>query len=87
MTPAQRNKRPNILLVLSDQHRADVIGSAGNGLRCTNLWTESPICQPARASLLTGRYPLDHYAGVAIERTAPAASRIATKVPGHRGGL
>lgn len=66
--------RPNILFLYADQHRADVMGSAGNavvvtpaldrlaaeGLRCTNAWTESPICQPARASLLTGRYPVDH---------------------------
>lgn len=66
--------RPNILFLVSDQHRADAMGCAGNdivqtphldrlageGLRATNAWTESPVCQPARASLLTGRYPLDH---------------------------
>ena len=67
-------ERPNILFLYADQHRADVLGSAGNdvvvtphldrlareGVRCTNAWTESPICQPARASMLTGRYPTDH---------------------------
>jgi len=30
MTPPPQNERPNILFVLSDQHRADVMGSAGN---------------------------------------------------------
>ncbi|MCP5035609.1 MAG: sulfatase-like hydrolase/transferase, partial [Actinomycetia bacterium] len=33
---------------------------AGEGLRCSGAWTESPICQPSRASVLTGRYPTDH---------------------------
>ncbi len=33
---------------------------AGEGLRCTGAWAESPICQPSRASMLTGRYPSDH---------------------------
>ncbi len=68
------NRRPNLLFVYADQHRADVLGSAGNdivvtpnldrlaaeGVRFDHAWTESPICRPARASLLTGRYPCDH---------------------------
>ncbi len=68
------DRRPNILFLYADQHRADVLGCAGNevvatphldrlageGLRCEAAWTESPICQPARASVLTGRYPTDH---------------------------
>jgi choline-sulfatase len=68
------DRRPNLLFVYADQHRADVLGCAGNdivvtpnmdrlaaeGVRFDHAWTESPICQPARASLLTGRYPCDH---------------------------
>ena len=67
-------KQPNILFIYSDQHRADAMGCAGNalihtpnldrlaseGVRFTQAWTESPICQPARASLLTGLYPHQH---------------------------
>ena len=66
--------RPNIVLLYADQHRADVLGCAGDlvvrtpnldrlaaeGVRFANAWTESPICQPARASLITGRYAHDH---------------------------
>ena len=68
------NDQPNLLFIYSDQHRADVMGCAGNdvvltpnldrlaaeGVRFEQAWTESPVCQPARASMLTGRYPSDH---------------------------
>jgi len=68
------DRQPNLLFIYADQHRADVLGCAGNdivvtpyldrlaseGVRFDQAWTESPICQPARASLLTGRYPNDH---------------------------
>ena len=67
-------QKPNLLFLYADQHRADVMGCAGNdvvvtphldrlaaeGVRFDHAWTESPICQPARASLLTGRFPTDH---------------------------
>jgi arylsulfatase A-like enzyme len=66
--------RPNIILFYADQHRADALGCAGNeviatphidrlareGVRFTDAWTESPICQPARASLITGKYAHEH---------------------------
>ena len=74
MNDGQPKKQPNLLFIYADQHRADVLGCAGNdivvtphldrlaaeGVRFDQAWTESPICQPARASLLTGRYPNDH---------------------------
>ncbi len=72
--PTNEPRRPNILFLYADQHRADVLGAAGNdlvvtpnldrlaaeGLRCTQAWTESPICQAARSSMLTATYPTDH---------------------------
>ena len=66
--------RPNILLIHSDQHRYDCVGCnghrqlqtpnldrlAGEGVRFTHAFTPSPICSPARASLLTGQWPTQH---------------------------
>lgn len=61
----------NILLVMTDQHRADSLGCYGHklvetpnldwlasqGTRFTHAYTPSPSCVPARASLLTGMDP------------------------------
>ena len=66
-----KTNKPNILFILSDQHAFNVIGSYGNkiirtpnldelannGVSFDNTYTPSPICLPARMSLLTGKYP------------------------------
>jgi choline-sulfatase len=63
--------RPNILILMSDEHRADVAGFAGNpvvrtpnldelartGVVFTNAYTPSPICVPARQCLMAGQLP------------------------------
>ncbi len=60
----------NILFIFADQHRHDVMGCAGHplvqtpnldalaagGVRFEQAWCQSPICQPSRASVITGRY-------------------------------
>jgi arylsulfatase len=67
-------ERPNVLLIMTDQHRADAIGAYGNaairtphidslargGTRFTNHWTQHPVCMPSRACVFTGRYPSSH---------------------------
>lgn len=67
-------KRPNILFVLTDDQGAWALGSAGNreihtpvldglarrGMRFDNFFCASPVCSPARASILTGRIPSQH---------------------------
>lgn len=63
----------NIILITSDQHRADCLGYGGRGVYTPHLdrlakggtrfdacFTPNPVCQPARASLLTGLLPLTH---------------------------
>jgi arylsulfatase A-like enzyme len=64
----------NVLLITTDQQRADSIGAYGNpvcqtpnldrlaaqGTRFTGCRTQHPFCQPARATILTGQYPSTH---------------------------
>jgi arylsulfatase A-like enzyme len=71
--PSFPGRRPNILLITSDQHRGDAFGFEGSsvhtphldllaeeGTRFSACITPNVVCQPARASLLTGLLPLTH---------------------------
>jgi len=65
---------PNIVVVMSDQHRADMLGCAGDhsvatpaidalaasGVRFSRVSCQGPLCMPSRASFLTERYVRDH---------------------------
>lgn len=66
--------RPNILIISSDQQRFDAMGCYGNGHIRTpqldqlategalfeNCYSQSPMCAPSRASLMTGLFPRNH---------------------------
>jgi len=66
--------RPNIVMVLTDDHGFWALGCAGNnevqtpaidamaheGIYFENFFCASPVCSPARASLLTGTIPSYH---------------------------
>lgn len=70
----QPPRKPNIVIILADQWNAQSLGYAGNtDVKTPNLdrlaersvvfntaVSVMPVCSPARASLLTGRYPLTH---------------------------
>ena len=66
-------KRPNILLITADQQRADCLGVEGRRIKTPHLdelaadgtrfracITPSVVCQPARASILTGQLCRTH---------------------------
>jgi len=68
------SRRPNFLLFITDQQRADHLGAYGNpvvrtphldalarrGWMADTCLVASPICMPNRASLMTGRMPSVH---------------------------
>src|SRR5262245_6812056 len=81
--------RPNVLLVLSDDHSVPHVGAYGNpdiktpnldtfakeGMRFNRAYVAAPQCVPSRAALMTGRSP------VAIQMTrfsAPLAEEYKT---------
>lgn len=73
-SPQRRADRPHIIVFMSDDQGAWALGAAGNheirtpvldglaagGVRLDRFFCASPVCSPARASLLTGRIPSGH---------------------------
>jgi arylsulfatase A-like enzyme len=71
---ANQPKRPNILLLVTDDQRAESLGCSGNsviqtpsidhlaqrGVRFVNSFATTAICMSSRASLLTGMYTRVH---------------------------
>ncbi|NMB42485.1 MAG: sulfatase-like hydrolase/transferase [Firmicutes bacterium] len=64
-------ERYNVIVIMTDQQRANLFSTEGfpeaitptldsmtdNGVGFENAYTSTPICAPARESLLTGRFP------------------------------
>ena len=65
------NDRPNVLVILSDQHSKHMLGAYGSsvvrtpnldalaarGMRFESCYCPSPLCVPSRMSFMTGRTP------------------------------
>ena len=66
--------KPNIILIYPDQHRGSALGCSGDpaiitpnldkmaedGVNFTKCSTNSPLCMPARASMMTGQHLAEH---------------------------
>jgi choline-sulfatase len=92
-----RDRRPNLLFILADDHAGSVLGAAGNrriqtpnldrlageGTRFAGHYCNSPVCTPSRQSILTGQMP--HAAGVTVLATplAPDRPTIAKTLAAH----
>ncbi len=94
--------RPNILFVFSDQHRWCDMNCYGNhevltpnfdkfakdAIRFNNCISNSPVCVPARGSLLTGRLPLGHGAitnDLPIREGIPGIAKVLKENGYHTG--
>ena len=69
-----KDKRPNIIVISTDQQRYDTLGVTGNeivktphldsladnGVLFTHAYAQNPVCIPSRACLHTGRYTHQH---------------------------
>src|SRR6266545_3454830 len=95
-------RRPNILLITSDQHHHTCLGSvnpkiktpaldrlATEGTRFDRAYTPNPVCTPTRASIITGLYPSVHGAwtiGVKLPEDVPTVGS-ALSLAGYRTAL
>ena len=66
-------KRRNILWIMTDQQRADALGTVSpwmhtpnmdrlgsEGAQLLRMFAQSPVCVPSRVNFVTGRYPHSH---------------------------
>ena len=74
LSAASVQSKPNILYLMTDQHRGDCLGCARNkivktpnldsiadeGVLFSNAYTSTPSCTPARSAILTGLSPWHH---------------------------
>ncbi len=88
--------RPNVIFVFADQWRYSACGFGGEEVRTPNIdalrkesilfssaVSNCPVCSPARASILTGRYPLTHGVFVNDVRLDPSSTSVAEVFRDH----
>jgi len=94
----QQSSPPNILLVISDQFRADALGCMGmnpmgltpnldglarRGVLFRSAMVNHPVCAPARACLFTGQYEEKHEVWHNGPGLSPNATTLATVLRGR----
>ncbi len=93
-------RRPNFLVLLTDDQRADCLSCAGHpvletphidalakgGVRFTNAFVTTAICCVSRASLVTGRYARSHRVPDFGTPLPPDVAAVALPTVLHRAG-
>lgn len=96
------SRRPNILLITSDQQHYSTLGAVNprirtpaldrlgrEGVRFDRAYCPNPTCTPARASIITGMYPSQHGAwslGTKLFEDVPTVGDLFAKA-GYATGL
>ena len=88
--------RPNVLLISSDQQIFNAIGTqnpairtpsldrlAREGTEFTRAYTPSPVCTPARASIITGQYPSTHGGWTIGAKMPETCTTVGSVLSGH----
>ncbi len=80
--------KPNVIFVLSDQHRHDFIGfnqtngktitpnmdnMAEQGIAFNRAYCVAPVCTPSRLAIASGRYPANSGLFTNLHEMAPGA--------------
>jgi len=93
---AENDTRPNILLILTDQHRYDTLGCYGaemcrtpnldalaaRGVRFDRAYTSTVPCSPSRAALFTGVYPHKNHVPTNNQLLNPDIPNLASELGG-----
>jgi arylsulfatase A-like enzyme len=92
-------RKPNLLIVLSDQHSYDMVGVYGNeqiitpnldklakdGIRFKNAFSNQPVCTPFRGMLMSGMQPLKNGAFINDAPLLPNKSKLLAQVLKEQG--
>ncbi|MCW8130111.1 MAG: sulfatase-like hydrolase/transferase [Planctomycetota bacterium] len=89
------SKRPNILLITSDQQHWNTLGCinpkiktpaldrlAREGTRFDRAYCNNPVCSPSRSTIITGQYPSWHHCwtiGVKLPEDVPTVGETFTR--------
>ncbi|WP_159020671.1 sulfatase [Algibacter sp. L3A6] len=92
-------KSPNLVIVLSDQHSADMVGAYGNsqiitpnldklaheGILLKNAFSSQPVCTPFRGMLMSGMHPLKNGAFVNDAPLLPNKTKLLAEILKEKG--
>ena len=92
-------KSPNLVIVLSDQHSADMVGAYGNtqiitpnldklaseGMLLENAFSSQPVCTPFRGMLMSGMHPLKNGAFVNDAPLLPNKTNLLAEILKEKG--